>query len=287
MTHDAATVAEALGEQASSAEAKPTREAEALPGGPLYLYGIVPSAQGLSSGEATQTGIVGVGEKPVYLVAHGTLSAIVSPAPSGRLRPERRNLAAHQTVLREMAQRGDVLPMAFGIVATSRKDVVRVLRQSGTELREQITRVAGRVEMTVRLSLGVPNLFLHVVESDAELRVARDRMVASGSSHDQKMEVGRMFERAMNERRDSAAELLRQALDGLVVEEHAGKMRGENDLYSASFLVDRAGVAAFEAAIDGAAATLDDHHVIDLSGPWPPHSFVDARLDLDVGKAGS
>ncbi len=66
-----------------------------------YVYGIT-----ARSHPALPEGMTGVGEppRPVRLPHGGELAAVVSDAPEG-LRPERRDLLAHQNVLAE-ARRG-------------------------------------------------------------------------------------------------------------------------------------------------------------------------------------
>ncbi len=49
----------------------------------------------------------------------GKVSAVVSDVPNRKIRPERRNLAAHHAVLRTLMADTTPLPMAFGIIAES------------------------------------------------------------------------------------------------------------------------------------------------------------------------
>ena len=42
---------------------------------------------------------------------------------------------------------------------------------------------------------------------------------------------------------------------------------------------------AFEAAVGAAAETFDDDMAFNLSGPWPPHNFVQVELDAASGMA--
>lgn len=250
----------------------------------LSMYGVIP-AEGAAERLSELAGVTGLGGSSLRLVTHGALSVVVSDAPPGKIRPERRHLLAHQGVLRALGERGDVLPMAFGLVARSEKRVKSLLRDEAETLLAQLERVAGHAEMTLRISIAGDNAFSYFVGLETELRSARDRLVASGGAHEVKMEVGRLFERVLTERREEIASALGEALAGVIGEERAGTPRNERELYTASLLVARDRLGAFEAAVDRIAEGLDDSHVIDVSGPWPPHSFVEARLTLAGGAA--
>ena len=59
-----------------------------------YIYALIPGAEDRSFGT------VGINGANVYTISSGTVSAVVSDAPNGKIRPERRNFAAHQAVLK-------------------------------------------------------------------------------------------------------------------------------------------------------------------------------------------
>jgi hypothetical protein len=75
-----------------------------------YVYGI---ARKSHPRLPEKMGGVGDPPRPVRIVETGKLAALVSDAPEG-LRPKRRDLLAHQSVLAEAGEAGPVLPMRFG-----------------------------------------------------------------------------------------------------------------------------------------------------------------------------
>ena len=58
--------------------------------------------------------------------------------------------------------------------------------------------------MGLRVSLDVPNIFEYFVNTHPELRTARDRFLGPyrNPSQDDKIELGRMFDRLLNEDRE-------------------------------------------------------------------------------------
>lgn len=141
-----------------------------------YLYAIV---DGSSDGRAFD--YLGLDGSTVYTIGDDAVAAIVSDLPNQRLRPERRRLAAHHAVLRELMADHTVLPMAFGILADGPEAVRRILRINHDAFAEQLDRVRGRVEMGMRVAWDVANIFEYMIGLHGELRSLRDQVFRGGA----------------------------------------------------------------------------------------------------------
>lgn len=242
----------------------------------LYLYAIAPAS------EDRCLGGIGVDGGTVYAVRSGRLAALVSDVGAA-LRPERRQLAAHQEVLRRLMQEGaPVLPVAFGVVADGREALVRVLGRNQRALLAELGRVAGRVEMGLRVSWDVPDIFHYFVETHPELRVARDRCFGGrrDPSQEDRIEIGRLFERLLAGEREAYTERIEEIVGPSCVEIRRNRPRDEREVANLACLVEADGQGRFEAAVFEVAGLFDDHYAFDYNGPWAPHHFVDVALDL-------
>jgi hypothetical protein len=244
------------------------------PTGATYLYAIAEHCT------AWLDEIGGVGENPVYFYSNGRIAAVVSDAPPGRIRPERRNLAAHQEVLRRLMERETVLPVSFGVVADTPIALERLLEINTDAFLEQLARVRGKVEWSLRVSWSVPNIFEFFVEAHAELREARDRLLATTPTQDDKIAVGRLFEELLRQDRARYTEQIENALRDTTAEMRPNALRSEQEILNLACLVERDRQPAFEAAIMQAAQALDEHYAFALSGPWAPHNFVEMTIAL-------
>lgn len=245
--------------------------------GKLYLYAIVPALDGRI------LGAIGLDGRTVYSVTHGRLSAIVSDA-SETLRPERRHLAAHQAVLKQvMAESPAVLPVVFGVVVEGAEAISRILNHHHHTLLEQLRRVEDRVEMGLRVTWDVPNIFEYFVATHPELRLVRDRFFGGRGepSRDDKVEVGRLFDRLLREEREAHSERVEDIVTPHCVEITRATPRNEREAVSLACLVQRSRQAEFETAVFEAASLFDNNYAFDYNGPWAPHNFVDFTLDLD------
>jgi hypothetical protein len=245
------------------------------PGG-TYLYAII-------AGPADRTyGPIGIDEGLVYCISSGAIAAVVSNITQGSLRPQRRNLAAHQRVLKRLMEDGSPMPMSFGVIAEGPEDIRRILALNEETLVEALRRVSGRVEMGLRVRWDVPNVFEYLVDRHEELRAARNRAFAGGCepSREERIELGRMVEHLLNENRAALAERIEQALSSCCIEIKENKTRDECELASLACLIERDKEDAFAQGVVEAANPFDGHYCFDYSGPWAPHSFVDVNLQM-------
>ncbi len=243
--------------------------------GRRYLYAIVTGGQQRSYPSA------GIGGMDVETISNGRLAAIVSSVASSKIRPERANLTAHQNVLKQIMADTTPLPIAFGTIAAGPEAIRKILIRNQRAFLDQLQRVAGKVEMGLRVSWDVPNIFEYFVNTHTELRMARDRLTSARHefTQEEKIELGRMFDRLLTADREDHTRKVQRALGSLCVESKPNPCRNEHEVTNLACLVRREEQEAFSAGVFAAAKLFDNNFSFDYSGPWAPHNFVD--LDLE------
>ncbi len=241
-----------------------------------YIYAIIPDRGPLT------LAATGLDETPVYCIGDGRVAAVVSDLKTPRIRPQRRNMAAHQGVLRALLEQVTPLPAAFGLVADSEAAIKRILKEQQQAFLEQLNRVDGCVEMGVRAAWDVPNIFEFFVATHEDLRAQRDSLFGGGAavSQDQKISLGAAFEHQLGEDREQYTEQVEALLHPVCREIKRNKCRNEREVMNLACLVPRSEVAHFEAAVGRAAAPFDDNYAFDFNGPWAPHNFVELEIRL-------
>ena len=242
-----------------------------------YLYAVIPA-----SGEQ-EYGDIGINGERVYLIADNQVGAVVSNFSNGKIRPERRHIAAHQGVLKRLMEEETPLPISFGVIAEGAKEIKRILSLNRKSFAEQFRRVHGKVEMGLRVAWDVLNIFEYFVNTHAELRAARDQFLGKNRvpTQEDKIEVGRLFDRILQEDREEHTERVESILSPACFEIKRNATRTERDVMNLACLVGREAVdKAFEAAIFEAARGFDNNFAFDFNGPWAPHNFVDLNLKL-------
>jgi hypothetical protein len=243
--------------------------------GGKYLYAVIPAT------EDREYGKIGVDGEPVYLISDSQISAVVSNFSGRRIRPERRNIAAHQSVLKRLMEEETPLPITFGVIAGGTKEIERILSLHKKSFMEQLRRVHGKVEMGLRVAWDVPNIFEYFVNTHADIRAARDEFLGKSRvpTQEGKIELGRLFDRVLQEDREENTEKVEAILSPVCFEIKRNPPRSERDVMNLACLVGREAVnTAFEEDIFEAAHGFDSNFSFDFNGPWAPHNFVDVEI---------
>lgn len=223
--------------------------------------------------------VTGLNKARVYCIPEGAVGAVVSDIQSPRVRPERRHLMAHRAVLAHLLEQGTVLPMRFGTIATSAASVRALLRANAPAIEEQLQRVRGRVEMGLRVSWEVGNIYEYFVSMHPVLREMRDRVLEqSEAAREEKIELGRMFDRLVQEERERHTQRVIEVLNDYCEEVVANPAKNEKEVMNLACLVEKERRSEFEKGVFEASKRFDNDFLFDYNGPWAPHNFV--NLDL-------
>lgn len=240
-----------------------------------YLYAIT------GAGERPGGGDTGINGAAVYAISQGPVAAVVSDITHKRLRPERQNLMAHHAVINRLLADTTILPVAFGTIADSRQALREILKENSDVFVEQLDRVRGKVEMGLRVTWDVPNIFQYIVNCHPELAALRDSVMGKqrGPSREDKIELGRRFDHLLIQERERHTEAVLEALARHCVDIRQNQPREEREVMHLACLVDRDAQKNFEDGVYEAAKLFDNHFVFDFNGPWAPHRFVQVALE--------
>ena len=241
-----------------------------------YLYAITGAV------EHPVCGDIGIDGAAVYAVSQGPVAAVVSDITEKRIRPERKNLVAHHAVVKRLMEDTTILPVAFGTIADSPKAVREILKENSDAFVEQLDRVRGKVEMGLRVAWDVPNIFEYIVNRHPELAALRDSVLGKqrGPSQEDKIELGRLFDRLLSQDRERHTEAVVEVLAPHCVDIKQNQPREEREVMHLACLVDRDAQKGFEDGVFEAAKLFDNNFAFDFNGPWAPHHFVDVALEV-------
>jgi hypothetical protein len=240
-----------------------------------YLYAIA-EAESIEAPEAT-----GIEDAAVEVLREGALAAVVSPAPDGKLRPRRRNLAAHHDLLKALMEQATILPMAFGVLAHSREQVADFLRRHGGTLRAQLEQVRGHAEIGLRVEWTVDDIFGYFVEQYDDLRALRDSVYGGEGepSRQEKIHLGEQFDAFLQEARAAHRQTVEAHLQAACRAIEADDPSDETDVMDLACLVPRDGVERFEEALGAAAQAFSDDFTFTYTDPMAPYSFADVAFE--------
>jgi hypothetical protein len=236
-----------------------------------YVYGIVEE----SAAAPSAPGIAGADLR--VITEHG-VGALVSTLPDRSVEMGRDEILTHSRVLAEALSIGTVLPMQFGIILDGPEAVrAQVLNQHAAQLRSQLERFDGKVELTVRGIYDEEALMREVVREYPQ--IARLRASLRGKPTDAtyfaRIQLGELVSEAVARKRELDAALIIEALAPTVDAIELAEPPHERAVLSGSFLVARPRVREFDDVLERIAIQQADRIRFKLTGPLPPHSFVE------------
>ncbi len=244
----------------------------------LYIYAFLKTA---TTAPALPDNVTGIDGAPIQFQTSGNLALAMSPTEAKKIRPQRKNLAAHQEVVTYLAKHYDMLPVAFGLIADDIAQVDRLLSSHRQVLLEQIDRVAGHMEMSVNLRWAVPNVVQYFVDRHSQLSEARSVIASGQATRDDQIAVGQLLERLVNDERQQHTARFTECLHSVCKEIEIQPARDEADVMRLACLIARDSEEDFTQAVYQAAKLFSDDFSIAFNGPWPPYSFVSLSLSLE------
>lgn len=245
----------------------------------LFVYGFVNATEDRT---LDLTGVVYNGiSPPVHVIVYEGVGVLVSDYPSTmKAMPTRKNLDCHNRIICTALEQGTVIPMAFGQIVRSASAIAKFLKQNYKSIREGLSRLNNKVEMTLRVRWDVENIFDYFVRQDRELAEARDRIFlqAAPPSQQEKMDLGRLFEERLQEERSKHVEQLMDRFRTSTADVKVNPPKGEKTVLDLVMLVDRTKIAQFEQQVYQVAETYPNQYTFDFNGPWAPFSFADLTL---------
>lgn len=235
----------------------------------VYLYGVT------RADLTVPAGLRGVGDPPsrVRRLVAGPLAAVVGPVPD-RLRARRRDLHAHQDLLMALADAGPVLPARFGVVADGDEDVLARLRAEPDAYLAALERVAGCVEMNLKVSPAEGGL-ADLVREDRQVARLRQE-VRRRPGYEANLRLGEAVVAALRRRAAGAGQEVAAALGTLAEDVRPGP-DVPGCVLNLCYLVPAARVAECRTAVDDLSGRFAGRADLRLTGPLPCYSFSAAR----------
>jgi hypothetical protein len=245
-----------------------------------YVYGVI------RAGACKRLPGEGIDGQTVELARRGEVAALVSDAPNVPVKASRRNLMAHSRVLQATIADICVLPMQFGVVMPGRAAIEEQLLDANRErLAEHLRVLDPYVELDVRALCPEHELLQAVVAERpdiAKLRASIEGRPVESTYHES-IRLGELVAHAVAEKRDEMARRIVARLEPLAAAARPGEPLHEQMVATAAFLVERARVPEFDAAVEELGREFTTPEVrLRYLGPLPPHNFVDLATETEA-----
>lgn len=223
--------------------------------------------------------ILGVGERGdvVHTVHYENLAAVVSNSPQSKYEQTRRNMMAHTRVLEEVMEKRTILPVRFGTVAPGREAIRdKILRRKYGEFERLLRDMDGHVEVGLKTFWYEDIVFEEIIAENSSIRELRDRLLGKPieQTYRDRIRLGEMVERAMQEKRERDSGQLLSALKPLAEDMREKEAITDRMVLNAAFLIDGSSQEEFDRTIQELDAEMGDRMMFKYIGPVPPYNFV-------------
>jgi hypothetical protein len=245
----------------------------------IYVYSIIECE------EPRMFGKIGIGGRSdyVYTVHYKDLAAVVSRTPLVVYDPTRENVLAHEHVNEVIIEEGFTpVPMSFGTLFKTEKDIVEFLEDTYDALRDVLVKMKDKLEFGLRVNWAREEVLAEIERDDESIRRLKEEISKSQSStYFARMQLGRMVEQALADKSDTYVRDIYEYLRDAAIASRSNKPIGEKMIMNAAFLVGRDRAAIFDQKVQDIAQRYEGKLSFRYTGPWPPWNFVTIRLQLE------
>jgi len=243
-----------------------------------YLYCIIKEKK------PKEFNVLGIEEGRVYSISQGLLSVVVSDAGIKEYPISRENTLTHQKVIEEVMKEYDVLPISFGTVAESEKNIKeKILKLKAKELLNALEKIKGKVELNLKaVWLDMSNVFREVLKENKEIQMAKkEASTISGiGKTNLAMEVGKMVAGALEEKKEREAREILEPLKKIAEDFKENKAQLDQVIFNAAFLVSKGKEKEFDEEVSKFGEKYDGRIKFLYVGPLPPFNFVKLEFSL-------
>ena len=241
-----------------------------------YIYGIVEEPK------LRRFGFPGVGDAEVYTINHDGIAAIVSDTQLQEIDPTRKNVHTHTVVQDELLKEYTLLPMGFGMIAASEDEVRRLLEKNYEGLVGELNRLAGKVEVEVKVFWDQEAVIKELQGENQELTKLKSKISAALSSTEAQhllIEAGKLVERIVTDWKARYAEQVCAILGQLALDTRLNNPAGIKNLLNASFLIEKPRECEFKEEVYKLDSKFQGKVNFKYVGPLPPYNFIKLKLE--------
>jgi len=243
-----------------------------------YLYCLIKER------EPKKFNISGIEGSKVYTVSEGGLSAVVSDAEIKEYPISRENTLTHQKVIEEVMKEYDVLPISFGTVAESEKNIKeKILKLKTRELSNALEKIKGKIELNLKaVWLDLPSIFQEMVKKNREIQAAkREASKVSGmAGTNLRIEVGKMVASLLEKKKEREANTILKPLKKIAEDFKENKVQLDQIIFNTAFLVLKEKEKEFDKEVSRIGEKYDGRIKFLYVGPLPPFNFVELEFSL-------
>ncbi len=221
------------------------------------------------------------------IIRHRDIAAVVRDCPlldfDGMDEEElRRQLARHQRVNELAMEKGACVPMRFGLIAGSEKEIKGLLDRAYLQFKTALERVRGKAEFALYIHWDESSIVYEIAAGDEEVQRLRDEIARAPAERAQRLKIalGEAVHASLLKRREAYLEEVHCVLRESFTHWALGKLKDDTMIANLAFLVEKEKEPLFDANLNRLGERYDRLLRFKCIGPLPPYSFSDIQFSM-------
>ncbi|MEW5759629.1 MAG: GvpL/GvpF family gas vesicle protein [Candidatus Thermoplasmatota archaeon] len=236
----------------------------------MYIYGIIEEKVNRSFGK------IGIEDgSEVYTIPYKDLAVVVSDVPVMIYQPTVENVTAYEKVIRKVMETHFIIPMSFGMVASSARHAENILSIGYNVFRAMLEKIKNKVQIDLKVLWDKNKVYFDILNENERIRELTKKV---DKSHEDKLELGKLVHQALDKKREIYIEEIKKVLSNFSDKSKENKLTNENMLLNLSYLVDKEKEKDFYDKVNEKERSYDGKLQVIAVGPLPPYNFTKLEL---------
>ena len=243
----------------------------------LYAYAIIDSTVGV------EESIKGLSGAPVYTIPYRDIGIVVSDLDSQVQIKTDESILKHEEVMEALMDKFTVLPMRLYTVFCKKEDMLLKVKDHYEDFIENLDKVRDKCEYGIKV-IWAGNVIKDRIINAHKNENASAQPEQSGAKFMKEKFEKYKIDKEFEEDADRCIAIVDGFISKFISEKKLEKLKTDNLLLSASYLVDNEKRDDFKKAFEELKSSGGDLKYM-LSGPWPAYNFITLKHSGD-GKFG-
>lgn len=246
-----------------------------------YIYSIIRESK------EKNFGTTGINNQEVSLLHCKDIAAVVSNTPVinfDRLDKKEltRHIATHQKVNEAVMKDYDVVPMAFGIIAPSVDEVLRILERVYLQFKTALKNLTGKAEFAVQVWWDQKKLIEELFNTNPKMQELKKKISSKKGilTLPIKLKLKKLLEEEAEDQRQVYIKDIQTFLNSCSHDFTSNKLIEEDMIANFSFLIEKTREPELDKKMQELGKKYEGKLRFKYIGPMPPYSFVKINLSL-------
>lgn len=231
----------------------------------IYTYAVI------DSNKEIDFSLAGLEGNFVFNIPYYDIGIVVSDL-NGEMRSiSKRCVWGHEEVIDRLMESFTVLPMRFLTVFNKKEDVFSVMRERYRDFKDNLDKFQNKSEFGIKVIWPGQMIREQIKKENESINLPGNRSPAKNFMQEKFQEY--RIDRLFKEEADKYIVIVDKFFSGFAVEKRYVKLKTENLLLNASYLVEKEREDDFKDAFKQLRSVTSDLRYL-FSGPWPPYNFV-------------